>query len=255
MHCYVHTYAHTHVPSRARLACALTTHPTTVGAIGRAGVSAAAAALTGTSGSASRPPPAAPRARRCAHACAPTVRPRRAAPAHPERAAVGRARQPCARGARPRPTTGAGRTVPPRACTGRATRGAPSPSWRRWSCRAPRARAARARRAPMGRRGDERAEAMQRRPRMQMQPNARASARASAQTTARPHARLGAAPKYMHLNIDGCPCTLYIQLNGWRETHVPPIDARGICLGTHTHRHLCAQRVRTYPHTCMHIST
>jgi hypothetical protein len=30
---------------------------------------------------------------------------------------------------------GAGRTGPPRACTGRATRGAPSPSWRGWTCR------------------------------------------------------------------------------------------------------------------------
>ena len=50
-----------------------------------------------------------------------------------------------------------------------------------------------------------------------------APARAPA-TTARPHARLGAAPKYMCLNIDGCPCTLYIQLNGWREIHVHPID-------------------------------
>jgi hypothetical protein len=28
-----------------------------------------------------------------------------------------------------------GRTGSPRACTGRATRGAPSPSWRRWTCR------------------------------------------------------------------------------------------------------------------------
>jgi hypothetical protein len=37
---------------------------------------------------------------------------------------------------------GAGRTGSPRACTGRATREAPSPSWRRSTCRAPRARAA-----------------------------------------------------------------------------------------------------------------
>jgi hypothetical protein len=47
----------------------------------------------------------------------------------------------------PRTRTGGGaagarRTVPPRACTGRATRGAPAPSWRRSTCRAPRARAA-----------------------------------------------------------------------------------------------------------------
>jgi hypothetical protein len=34
-----------------------------------------------------------------------------------------------------------GRTGNPRACTGRATRGASSPSWRRWTCRAPSARA------------------------------------------------------------------------------------------------------------------
>jgi hypothetical protein len=45
----------------------------------------------------------------------------------------------------------AGRTGSPRACTGRATRGAPSPSWRRCTCRAPRARAARARCATNGR--------------------------------------------------------------------------------------------------------
>ncbi len=58
--------------------------------------------------------------------------------------------------ARVYPAAGAGRTVPPRACTGRATRGAPSPSWRRWTCRAPRARAGRTRRVTMGGRGDER---------------------------------------------------------------------------------------------------
>ncbi len=61
---------------------------------------------------------------------------------------------------------GAGRTVPPRACTGRATRGAPSPSWTGCACRAPRARAARARRATIGRRADERAEATGKSPRM-----------------------------------------------------------------------------------------
>jgi hypothetical protein len=54
---------------------------------------------------------------------------------------------------------GAGRTVFPRACTGRATRGALSPSWSGWTCHAPRARAARGRRATLGGRADERAEA------------------------------------------------------------------------------------------------
>jgi hypothetical protein len=48
---------------------------------------------------------------------------------------------------------GTGRTGTPRACTGRATRGAPERSWRRCPCRAPRARAARTRRATMGGRG------------------------------------------------------------------------------------------------------
>jgi hypothetical protein len=56
-----------------------------------------------------------------------------------------------------------------------------------------------------------------------MQPYTGAPARAPA-ATARPHARLDAAPQYMHLNIDGCPCTLYIWLNRWRETHVHPTD-------------------------------
>jgi hypothetical protein len=64
-----------------------------VGAVGRAGVSAAAAALTDSSGSASRPPPAAPRARCRTRPCAPTVRPRRAAPAHRGGAPVGCGRQ------------------------------------------------------------------------------------------------------------------------------------------------------------------
>jgi hypothetical protein len=52
---------------------------------------------------------------------------------------------------------GRGRTGSPRACIGRATRGAPSPSWRGCSCRAPRARAPRTRRATMDGRGSERA--------------------------------------------------------------------------------------------------
>ncbi len=51
-----------------------------------------------SSASASRPPPAAPRARSLARPCAPTVRPRRAAPAHP----VPRAGRPRARAMRAR---------------------------------------------------------------------------------------------------------------------------------------------------------
>jgi hypothetical protein len=91
----IHTYARTHVPSRACLVRALTTRPIPRRRIGAAGVSAAAA-LTESSGSASRPPPAAPRARCCPLPCAPTVRPRRAAPAHPLTRA-GRPRAPAMR--------------------------------------------------------------------------------------------------------------------------------------------------------------
>jgi hypothetical protein len=186
MHCCVHTYAHTHVPSRARLARALTTRPTTVGASAgpcerggggthrcfRLGQSAAAGSA------ASSVLPASLRADSAAGAG--RLRPK------PGRAPVGNARQPCVRGARPtaddrqrrrrriqrrvvrprrqarqrhaqqcsagtvanaqraRRRRQAGRTVPPRACTGRATRGAPSPSWRRSTCRTPHARVRRA---------------------------------------------------------------------------------------------------------------
>jgi hypothetical protein len=62
----------------------------------RGRVSAAAGALTGTSGSASRPPPAAPRARCQTRACAPTVRPRRAVSGPPPTRA-GRPRSPAMR--------------------------------------------------------------------------------------------------------------------------------------------------------------
>ncbi len=79
----------------------------------------------------------------------------RCGPAPGAAAPVAAARRPHRRERARRRCRGRGRTVPPRACTGRATRGAPSPSWRRWTCRAPRARAARARRATMGRRGHE----------------------------------------------------------------------------------------------------
>jgi hypothetical protein len=104
MHALLRTH-HIHVPSRARLVRA-SAHRRAPLVIGRAGVSAAAGARTVPSGWAIRPPPAAPRARCCPPTCAPTVRPHRAAPAHPQRAPVGRVRQPCARGVRPRPTTG-----------------------------------------------------------------------------------------------------------------------------------------------------
>jgi hypothetical protein len=191
MHCYVHSYAHTHLPSRARLVRAQLARPAARRRNRRGRVSAAAA-LTASSTSATRPPPAAPRARSCPRTCLPLcgragrLRPapiarRSAARARRVRAGLGRGRRPATpppphptpRGAARRPArqrhaqqrtaanahgggaAGAGRTVPPRACTGRATRGAPSPSCGRWTCRAPRARAARARRAPMGGRGVE----------------------------------------------------------------------------------------------------
>jgi hypothetical protein len=90
MHCYVHTHAHTHVPSGAHLVRAPLARPPRVGAsAGR--VSAAAAALTVSANSASRPPTAAPRCRCWTHPCAPTVRPRRAA-FGPPRTRAGRPR-------------------------------------------------------------------------------------------------------------------------------------------------------------------
>jgi hypothetical protein len=80
-----------------------------------------------------------------------------------------------------------------------------------------------------------------------------APARALARASARPHARLGAAPKYMYLNIDGCPCTLYIWLNRWREIHVhPPIP---ICLVTHTHIDTCVHNVSIQTHMHAYVRT
>jgi hypothetical protein len=109
MHCYARTHMRTHTCTQSCTSSARARKPARprVGAIGGAGVSAAAAALTESSASASRPPPAAPRAGSYTRACAPTVRPCRAAPAHRDRAPVGRARQPRARARRGRrPTTG-----------------------------------------------------------------------------------------------------------------------------------------------------
>jgi hypothetical protein len=80
--------------------------------------------------------------------------PARGAAAHAQQRSAGTAANAHSGGA-----AGVGRTVPPRACTGRATRGAPSPSCSGSTCRAPRARAARARAQPTDGRGDERAEA------------------------------------------------------------------------------------------------
>jgi hypothetical protein len=105
MRAYVRTRMHellrTHicalmVPSRARLGRVLTTRPTWLRRIGGAGVSAAAAALTVSTSWATRPPPAAPRARCWTRPCAPTVRPRRAAPG-PPRTHAGRPRAPAMR--------------------------------------------------------------------------------------------------------------------------------------------------------------
>ncbi len=41
-------------------------------------------------------------------------------------------------------------------------------------------------------------------------------------------------------------------MNGWRLNPRAPIDARGICLGTHTYRYLCAQRAHTDIHAYVH---
>ncbi len=126
---------------------------------------------------------------------------------------------------------GAGRTVPPRACTFRATRGAPSPLCRRWTCRAPRARAA----APAAHQwadvGTNRAEATESHDALHAHTHPHARDRHTdtfgavivpktdvthaGATNARPHARLDAAPKYMHLNMDGCPYThsIYVYID------------------------------------------
>jgi hypothetical protein len=201
-----HTHPHTHTCTQSCTSSARAARqPAARGAsVGR--VRAAARALTVSSGSATRPRPAAPRARCCPRTCAPTVRPRRAALVHPSRAfgpslsaktrsaagarrarglgaaATGNAAAAAYNAAWCGPAPGAaahaqrrhrrerarrrrrerGHTIPPRACTGRATRGAPSPSCWRWTCRAPRTCAARARRATMSICGDERAEATER---------------------------------------------------------------------------------------------
>ncbi len=95
MHCCVHTYVHTYVfsgASQARAplaACRASAHR-------RGRVSAAAAALTGSSGWATRPPPAAPRSRCRARPCAPTVRPRPGGSGQP-RPRAGRPRAPAMR--------------------------------------------------------------------------------------------------------------------------------------------------------------
>jgi hypothetical protein len=79
-HCHVHTYAHMYPV--VHVWCGRAHDPPDHASAHRQGrVSTATGALTVSSTSATRPPPAAPRARCCPRTCAPTVRPRRAAPA------------------------------------------------------------------------------------------------------------------------------------------------------------------------------
>jgi hypothetical protein len=97
-HCYIHTYAHTYVPSGTHRV-----RPPRACALGRAVGPRRSGALTVTSGRASRPPPAAPRARSCTRSCAPPVRPPPGGSgATPTARRSGRGRQPCARARRGR---------------------------------------------------------------------------------------------------------------------------------------------------------